>query len=248
MLFIYDDGRELSRRLRNPDDLAPLRRAIDYDAELDEDYSVSLGDLAETCGAVDALLCLPRDCEKRLGLQLILPALRRIIRSTAERRVHIAFQSLEKWVSGDDRVNLRDAASTVIDGRPHDIAGFWFPDQFDIDAAALRADQLRRKADWSIVSSINYATDEAERIRREEELLTGEEYVGPSGDRYMFDDHPWRIANELIECSTDPHIENAAISANIVSLSPLHALVGKGHSTQYVPRSPPSALPPPRLI
>jgi hypothetical protein len=55
------------------------------------------------------------------------------------------------------------------------------PRQFDIDAAALQADRWRRTTDWAIVSAIDYATDEAERLRKEDELLTEEEYIDPSG-------------------------------------------------------------------
>ncbi len=71
-----------------------------------------------------------------------------------------------------------------------------------------------------------------------------------TGDDYYvgLDDHPWIIAEALIECSADPQGENAAIVANILSISPLHALVGKGHSARYVPWSPPKTRHEPKVL
>ena len=75
---------------------------------------VSLGDIATTNDAEDALWatrCLPHTLEaRRFRVSLLLPMLRRSLVHATDERVRGAVDNLERWVAGDDSVDLSEAA------------------------------------------------------------------------------------------------------------------------------------------
>ena len=96
-----DGWRRLLAALGNPDDT---------------ETRVSLGDVALSNGAQDALWCIRaldwRDVAVRRAVIAggVLPAVRRANAHTTDQRVHDCIAAVAHWCVGDDSVNLGDAA------------------------------------------------------------------------------------------------------------------------------------------
>ncbi len=75
----------------------------------DLNLQVSIGDVAKSNGAQDALWCCRCISDRRFVVSLIMPAVKRASVHTTDSRVHECISALEKWLAGDDSVDL-DAA------------------------------------------------------------------------------------------------------------------------------------------
>jgi hypothetical protein len=94
--------------------------------------SVSIGDIAISNGAQDALWatrCLPSS-ERRNVIRCIMPAVKRASTHTTDARVAACISALERWLEGDDTVDLKAAAYAA-----------------DAAAYAARADRADRAAE-----------------------------------------------------------------------------------------------------
>lgn len=78
---------QLLKSLGNPDDFS---------------MQVSFGDIAKSNGAQDALWCLRCIDDRRFGVSLILPALKRALKHTADKRVHDCISLLDRFVAGEN--------------------------------------------------------------------------------------------------------------------------------------------------
>ncbi len=90
-----DGWSTLLKALSNPSDLS---------------MQVSIGDIAKSNGAQDALWCTRCIDDRRFVVSLILPAVRRASAFTTDSRVAECIAVLESWLAGDDGVDLRAAA------------------------------------------------------------------------------------------------------------------------------------------
>jgi hypothetical protein len=74
---------------------------------------VSIGDIAKSNGAQDALWCSRCITDRRFVVSLIVPAVKRASVHTTDSRVHECVLAVEKWLAGDDSVNLNAAAAAA---------------------------------------------------------------------------------------------------------------------------------------
>ena len=77
----------------------------------DLNLQVSVGDVAKSNGAQDALWCCRCIPDRRFVVSLIMPAVKRASEHTTDSRVHDRISALEKWLAGDDSVNLNAYAT-----------------------------------------------------------------------------------------------------------------------------------------
>ena len=76
----------------------------------DLSLQVSIGDIAKSNGALDALWCCRCIPDRRFVVSLIMTAVKRASVHTTDSRVHDCVSALEKWLAGDDSVDLKAAA------------------------------------------------------------------------------------------------------------------------------------------
>lgn len=76
----------------------------------DLSLQVSIGDVAKSNGALDALWCCRCIHDRRFVVSLIMPAVKRASVHTTDSRVHDCISALEEWFAGDDSVDLKAAA------------------------------------------------------------------------------------------------------------------------------------------
>jgi hypothetical protein len=78
---------------------------------------VSIGDIALSNGAPDALWCLhclPNTVDvRRVAVAMILPAVRRAAAHTTDQRVHDCIATVERWQAGVDSADLWAAAAAA---------------------------------------------------------------------------------------------------------------------------------------
>ena len=75
----------------------------------DRDYTLSLGDVAIINDAQDAIWCAPIIPDRRVMVSLVMPAVKRASVHTDDARVHDCIAAIERWLAGDDTVDLRAA-------------------------------------------------------------------------------------------------------------------------------------------
>lgn len=83
-------------------------------ASVSLDTEVSLGDIARSNGAADAWWCVRAMnwsdiAVRRVVVAALMPAVRRAARHTDDRRVHDCIAALDRWIGGDDSVDLMAA-------------------------------------------------------------------------------------------------------------------------------------------
>ena len=81
----------------------------------DAEHAVSIGDVALTCGLGDALWLL-RLLDPRTRVRCVFPSVLRVAAHTTDQRVHDCNAATQRWLDGDDSVDLaaaRDAAWTA---------------------------------------------------------------------------------------------------------------------------------------
>lgn len=79
-----------------------------------EQIEWSIGDVA-TVDAEDALWCLRLLDDKRQIVAAIMPAVKRASAHTTDERVHFCIAEIERWLAGDDSVDLDTAAWAAMD-------------------------------------------------------------------------------------------------------------------------------------
>jgi hypothetical protein len=97
-----------------------LLRHLGYaNGSFDPERRVSLGDIAISNDAADALWCVRclnwKDVEIRRAIigGVVLPAAKRASVHATDKRVHDCISMIEKWLDGDEQVNLHDAANAA---------------------------------------------------------------------------------------------------------------------------------------
>lgn len=80
---------------------------------------ISLGDVAVSNNAADALWCARCIDDRRAVVALVMPAVKRASAHTTDQRVHDCIAALDLWVAGDDKVDLNAAAEAA------EAAGAW---------------------------------------------------------------------------------------------------------------------------
>ena len=76
---------------------------------------VSIGDIAKSNGAQDAIWCtrcLP-ESERINIIRAILPSVKRAVTYTTDKRVHDCINAIERWCAGDKSINLSAAAEVA---------------------------------------------------------------------------------------------------------------------------------------
>lgn len=116
----------------------------------DLSMQVSFGDIAKSNGVADALWCLRcldmDDIEnRRFAGSLIMPAVKRASKHTSDHRVHDCIAAVEKWLAGDDTVDLKKAAATAADAAADAAAAAAYA-AYAARAAATAADAARAAA------------------------------------------------------------------------------------------------------
>ena len=85
----------------------------------DLDAALSLGDVARSNGAADALWCIRvldwSDVAVRRAViaGAVMPCVRRALRHTRDQRAHGCVAAVERWCAGDDAIDLRAAADAA---------------------------------------------------------------------------------------------------------------------------------------
>jgi hypothetical protein len=77
----------------------------------DMSVTVSFGDIAKSNGEQDALWCLRCISDRRFAVSLIMPAVKRASSYTTDKCVHDCIAALDKWLAGDDAVDLMAVAA-----------------------------------------------------------------------------------------------------------------------------------------
>ena len=75
--------------------------------------TVSIGDVAKSNGAADAIWCLRCIDDRRVVVRASMPAVKRAAVRTTDHRVHDCIAAVEKWLAGDDSVDLWEAAEAA---------------------------------------------------------------------------------------------------------------------------------------
>lgn len=78
-------------------------------------YTLSIGDVAVSNGAADAMWCLRFIDDPRTRVRAVMPAVKRAAVHTTDRRVHDCIAAVERWLDGDNTVDLRAAARAADD-------------------------------------------------------------------------------------------------------------------------------------
>lgn len=102
------------------------------------DRQITIGDVAVINGVNDALWCLRCLDDNRVIVRAIWPAVLRAVRHTTDRRVHEGcIAPLQRWLDGDDTVDLRAAAEAAWDAAAAGSPAAW--------AAVARAEEIGRQ-------------------------------------------------------------------------------------------------------
>ena len=131
---------------------------------------LSIGDVVLSNGLDDALWCL-RCLPTRERVAAIMPAVRRASTHTTDQRVHDCIADVQRWLDGDDSVDLaaaRDAAGAAARAATWDAAG-----AAARAAAWTAAGAAARAAAWAAAgTAAGTAARDAERNRQRADLLT----------------------------------------------------------------------------
>ena len=106
---------------------------------------LSIGDVLISNGLDDALRCL-RFLEPRTRVAAILPAVKRASVYTTDQRVHNCIADIEKWLAGDDTVDLMAAARAARAAAWAEQAASWAAGAADAARAAALAEQAALEA------------------------------------------------------------------------------------------------------
>ena len=109
----------------------------------DLSLQVSIGDIAKSNGAQDALWCCRCISDRRFVVSLIIPTVKRASVHTTDSRVHDCVSALEKWLAGDDSVGLLAAADAAADAADDTYAA---DDAYAATRHAARAARAARAA------------------------------------------------------------------------------------------------------
>ncbi|MFN8994437.1 MAG: hypothetical protein ACK5X3_12370 [Pseudomonadota bacterium] len=142
---------------------------------------VSIGDIARSNGAADALWCLRCISDRRAVVRAVMPAVKRAAVRTTDHRVHDCIAAVEKWLAGDVRVDLIAAAEAAEAAEAADAA--WAAARAAANAAAWAAEAAAwawaaeaaaNAAAWAERAAAVEATAEArdtERARQAADLI-----------------------------------------------------------------------------
>ena len=89
------------------DGWAKLLKSIGTD---DMTTRIGIGDVLLSNGRADALWCL-RALQPRERVSLVMPAVKRASAYTTDQRVHALITVIDRWLAGDDTVDLKSAAA-----------------------------------------------------------------------------------------------------------------------------------------
>ena len=74
---------------------------------------LTIGDVAKANGAADAMWCLRCIDDHRVRIAAVMPAVRRASAHTTDQRAHDCIAAIERWLAGDDSVDLRAARAAA---------------------------------------------------------------------------------------------------------------------------------------
>jgi len=131
---------------------------------------LSIGDVFISNGLTDALWCL-RCLEPRVRVAAVMPAVKRASVHTKDHRVHECIAAIDKWLAGDDTVDLEAYADTAREASCSASA--------QAEAAAEAASWAAGSAEWAALAAeaaecaarAARAAGEAERKLQEADLL-----------------------------------------------------------------------------
>nr|WP_200985543.1 hypothetical protein [Rhizobium rhizogenes]QCL10659.1 hypothetical protein C6.5e_763 [Rhizobium rhizogenes] len=202
----------------------PLMHSLDVAKSDDPDYTVSLGDIMITCGVELSLMALPLTNNRRLNLFVMLPIIMSEVTWTEASQVEEILQLMKQWSTGDETVDLHGAlckAQEIDTSLPQTKSIFQpepEPDEDPFDAVFGIPEPLSRYETGLIIWALEYAIGITADDEEPDSYYRSPEYLVRMVD---IDANPQRI---------DMH----RFLAHIVTLSPPHALIGKGHSAKYL--------------
>ena len=97
--------------------------------------ALSIGDVVLSNGLDDALWCL-RCLETKKRVAAIMPAVKRAAVHSKDQRVHDCVKDIEKWLAGDDSINLFAVES---EARAAAESEAWAAEEFTVESAARAA-------------------------------------------------------------------------------------------------------------
>lgn len=203
---------------------ADLTRLIDGDAELDEDFKISLGDIVLAIDVDMALLALPLTKNRRLNLKVIWLTVQGFTYQSENKVLRAAVKTAGKWIDGDDDASLDDVKATCVAIR-RDIQSGKMP---AIETSEIVFGDIATKAPtFDITAILEWCVDYARGVEERED--NNEYYNSP---RYIVD-----MIKQMFErdrYKNDREIDTL-LTARIVHMSPPFAIVGSGHSAGYTP-------------
>jgi hypothetical protein len=135
---------------------------------------LSIGDVLIINGLDDALRCL-QCLEPRVRVTAIMPAVKRVSVYTTDRRVHDCIGAIERWLAGDDTVDLDAAGAAAREAREAKAAGraAMAAAEAGAEAKAALAAEAAKWAAWLAGSAAGAAEAEwaSERKLQEADLL-----------------------------------------------------------------------------
>jgi hypothetical protein len=111
MTFTLSDARKHNACEDGYDRFAKALRKAHPNADI-EQINWSIGDVA-TVNVEDALWCLRLLDDKRQIVAAIMPAVKRASTHTTDERVHFCIAEIERWLAGDDSIDLTAAADAA---------------------------------------------------------------------------------------------------------------------------------------
>jgi hypothetical protein len=120
---------------------------------------LSIGDVLITNGLDDALWCL-QCLEPRVRVAAIMPAVKRASVYTADHRVHDCISAIEKWLAGDETVDIMEAARVAARAAAWAAAeaAAWSA----AEAAAWAAAWAAEAAAWAAAKAAEFKLQEAD--------------------------------------------------------------------------------------
>lgn len=149
----------------------------------DPDTRLTIGDVAVANGVPDAMWSLRCIEDPRVRVAAVMPAVKRASAHTIDQRVHDCIAALERWLAGDDGVDLRAAragalAAAAEVGALAEVAEVGEEEAEAAEAAEAAARAAERAAwAWEATLAAERAADArtgsvaAERERQREDLI-----------------------------------------------------------------------------
>jgi hypothetical protein len=127
------------------------------------DRVVTIGDVAIINGMDDALWCLRCVDDRRARVRAIMPAVRRVSKFTTGSRVHACIAAIDRWLAGNDTVDLQEASDAARSWRAAawSVARSWRAASAASAARSWRAASAASAAAWLAEAAWSWRADAA---------------------------------------------------------------------------------------